>query len=155
MTQTIAKTTSHRGLNTPQIRAVADLLDGLPITQVAQRAGVHRNTVTTWLKHQTFQDALREARERIRLELFSLKTQVQRQILSGGLPQCQCPHCRKKTVSLCEHCHGTLLIPDFRTQALIANELERSEARLEQAAAQRVRPPTRHVRVVFNDDQTP
>lgn len=53
-----------RYLNENQYKAIGLLLEGKKNQDIAEELGVHRNTITNWLKEDTFQAELRKAATR-------------------------------------------------------------------------------------------
>ncbi|MGR6336430.1 phBC6A51 family helix-turn-helix protein [Priestia megaterium] len=53
-----------RYLNENQYKAIGLLLEGKKNVEIAEELGVHRNTVTNWLKEDLFQSELRKAATR-------------------------------------------------------------------------------------------
>ena len=53
-----------RFLNENQYKAIGLLLEGKKNIEIAEELGIHRNTVTNWLKEDSFQAELRKAATR-------------------------------------------------------------------------------------------
>ena len=54
--------TPTASLTTPQHQVLTLIATGFTATAAAEQAGVHRNTVTNWLKNETFRTSLEQAR---------------------------------------------------------------------------------------------
>jgi predicted DNA-binding protein (UPF0251 family) len=129
------------GLTERHLEAVRLVLSGESEVAVAKAVGVNRNTISAWIRREDFQQALREGRDRIQTELFSLKADVQRKIMKGGQQTVKCPCCGRMTGAECKKCGGDLLVPNWTVQALIANELERTNATVQRVMVQKGKAP--------------
>jgi len=137
------------GLTEKHLRAVGMILAGETEKEIARAVGVNRNTIGAWIRREDFQQALRDARDRVQTELFSLKADVQRKILKGGQAQVKCGCCGRMSGAKCEKCGGDLLVPNWTVQALIANELQRTLTTVERVMVQKGKAPRANFDVII------